>query len=84
MLDGIIGYPFYFNNNQGYTLNETQGKICKDTKTPIGIKMKLDTLDTEMQQSNVMEGTPNVESIEENVQEPLHKQTTVEVECNLI
>ena len=61
MLDGIVGYPFEFTNNQGYTVNATQEKIRKATKTLIGIKRKLDTLDIEALQSNVMERTPNIE-----------------------
>jgi uncharacterized membrane-anchored protein YjiN (DUF445 family) len=84
VLDNIIGYPFEFTNNQGYTLNATQEKRWKATKTPIGIKRKLDTLDTEALQSNVMERTPNVEIIEENMEEPMHKQARVEVECDSI
>ena len=42
MLDGIVGYSFEFTNNQGYTINATQEKRWKATKTLIGIKRKLD------------------------------------------
>ena len=84
MLDGFVGYPFDFTNNQGYTINATQEKIWKPTKTMIGIKRKLDTLDIEALQSNVMERTPNVEIIKENVEKSMHKQLRVEVECNSI
>ena len=84
MPDGIVGYPFEFNNNQGYTINATHKKIWKATKTPIGIKRKLDTLDIEPLQSNVMERTPNIDRVEDNVEEPMTKQVRIEVDCDSV
>ena len=84
MLDGIVGYPFEFTNNQGYTINATQEKRWKATKTPIGIKRKLDTLDIEALQSNAMERTPNIEIFEDNVEEPMTKQARIVVECDSV
>ena len=50
----------------------------------IGIKRKLDTLYIEAMQSNVIERTPNIERVEENVEEPITKQAIIEVECDSV
>lgn len=82
--DGIIIYPFDFINNQGHPLNLKKGKKYKVTTTLVGIKRKLDTLDVDMLQSNVVERIPTFENIEENVEGPMHKQPRVEYGYKLV
>jgi len=75
--DGIVEYPFDFIHD-GVALNPKQEKKWKVYTTLLGIKRKLDTFDVETRCSNAVEAIPIFENIEENVEEPMHKQPRVE------
>ena len=53
--DEIIGYPFDFIHDNGCSLNLKQENKRIVESTLVGIKRKLDTLDVETSQSNVVE-----------------------------